>query len=185
MNCALGVARVHSHIRRATGRHRRCRNWPKVYASLRNSSSTTSVLMTRWRSSRMRERFVRPLRCSRESICSRSRAHYGVRHFEAAAQTFETVAHTSTNSAADSFFNASLAWLQLSDHARFLERLSALGQGGGNEEKRAAICLIEEGLAQAAQGNKKAAGRCRSFCENFLVTGARRSVGRASGTGFP
>src|ERR1700682_698846 len=42
------------------------------------------------------------------------RAHYGARHFEVAAQTFETVAHDSPHSATDSLFNASLAWLQLS-----------------------------------------------------------------------
>jgi TolA-binding protein len=94
------------------------------------------------------------------------RAHYGARHFEAAAQTFETVAHTSPHAAADSFFNASLAWLQLSDHARFLADYRELGQNGGNEEARGDL-LLEEGLTQAAQGNKKAAETLQMFLREF------------------
>jgi TolA-binding protein len=93
-------------------------------------------------------------------------AHYGARHFEAAAQTFEKVAHTSPHSAADSFFNASLAWLQLSDHARFLTDYRELGQSGGNEEARGDL-LLEEGLTQAAQGNKKAAETLQVFLREF------------------
>ena len=93
-------------------------------------------------------------------------AHYGARHFEAAAQTFETVAHTSPHSAADSFFNASLAWLQLSDHARFLADYRELGQSSGNEEARGDL-LLEEGLTQAAQGNKKAPEALQLFLREF------------------
>jgi TolA-binding protein len=94
------------------------------------------------------------------------RAHYGAGHFEAAAQTFETVAHDSPHSATDSFFNASLAWLQLSDQARFLADYRELGQSGGNEEARGALRL-EEGLTQAAQGNKKAAETLQAFLREF------------------
>ena len=36
-------------------------------------------------------------------------AHYGAGHFEAAAQVFETVAHTTPHAAVDSLFNASIA----------------------------------------------------------------------------
>ena len=97
-------------------------------------------------------------------------AHYGARHFEAAAQTFEAVAHTSLHSAADSFFNASLAWLQLSDHARFLDDYRELGQGGGNEEARGD--LLRGRYRPGCAGKKKRQRRCRVFCENFLVTGA-------------
>jgi hypothetical protein len=94
------------------------------------------------------------------------RAHYGARHFEAAAQTFETVAHTSPRSATDSYFNASLAWLQLSDHARFLADYREVGQSGGSEEARGDL-LLEEGLAEAAQGNKKATETLQTFLREF------------------
>jgi TolA-binding protein len=94
------------------------------------------------------------------------RAHYGAQHFEAAAQTFETVANTSPGSATDSFFNASLAWLQLSDHARFLADYREVGQSGGNEEVRGDL-LLEEGLTEAAQGNKKATETLQTFLREF------------------
>jgi TolA-binding protein len=94
------------------------------------------------------------------------RAHYGARHFEAAAQTFETVAHTSTHSAADSLFNASLARLQLNDHSRFLADYRELGQSDGNDPARGDLRL-EEGLTQAAQGNKKAAETLQMFLQEF------------------
>ena len=94
------------------------------------------------------------------------RAQYGARRFEAAAQTFETVAHTSPHSATDSYFNASLAWLQLSDHARFLADYREVGQSGGNEEARGDL-LLEEGLTEAAQGNKKAAETLQTFLREF------------------
>ena len=94
------------------------------------------------------------------------RAHYGARHFETAAQTFETVAHISPRSATDSYFNASLAWLQLSDHARFLADYREVGQSGGNEEARGDL-LLEEGLTEAAQGNKKATETLQTFLREF------------------
>jgi len=94
------------------------------------------------------------------------RAHFGARHFEAAAQTFETVAHTSPPMATDAFFNASLAWLQLSDHARFLADYREVGQSGGGEEARGDL-LLEEGLTEAAQGNKKATETLQTFLREF------------------
>ena len=94
------------------------------------------------------------------------RAHYGARHFEAAAQTFETVAHLSPRFATDSFFNASLAWLQLSDHARFLTDYREVSQSGGTDEARGDL-LLEEGLIEAAQGNKKAAETLQTFLREF------------------
>jgi TolA-binding protein len=93
-------------------------------------------------------------------------AHYGARHFAAAAQMFETVADTSPHSRADSFFNASLARLQLSDHARFLVDYRELAQNSGNEEARGDL-LIEEGLTEAAQGDKKAPETLQLFLREF------------------
>jgi TolA-binding protein len=94
------------------------------------------------------------------------RAHYFSRHFEVAAATFETVAHSSPHLAADSLFNASLAWIQLSDETRFQADYRELGQGGGNEETRGDL-LLEEGLTQAGQGNKKAAETLQTFLREF------------------
>jgi len=94
------------------------------------------------------------------------RAHYGARQFEAAAQTFETVAQTSPHLATDSFYNASLAWLQVSDHTRFLADYREVGQSGGNEETRGDL-LLEEGLTEAAQGNNKASETLQKFLREF------------------
>ena len=95
-----------------------------------------------------------------------ARTHYYARHFEVAAATFETVAHASPHLAADSLFNASLAWLQLNDETRFQADNRELSQGSGNEETRGDL-LAEEGLTQAAQGNKKAAETLRGFLQEF------------------
>src|SRR5204862_7447295 len=88
------------------------------------------------------------------------------RHFEAAAQAFQTVAQSSQASRADALFNASLSCLQLNDQAKFLANYAQLTQSGGNEEARGDL-LIEEGLAQAAKGNKKAAETLRRFQREF------------------
>ena len=91
--------------------------------------------------------------------------HYQARHFQAAAETFERVAHT-PQLKTESLFNASLAWLQLSDRARFLADFHELGQSGGNEDARGDLSL-EEGLTQAAQGNKKAKETLEAFLQAF------------------
>lgn len=93
-------------------------------------------------------------------------AQYGLRHFPDAAETFETVANTSTDLAADSFYNASLSWLQSGDHVRFLADYQKLDQAGENEEARGDL-LIEEGLVQATQGNKLAAETLQGFLREF------------------
>jgi TolA-binding protein len=94
------------------------------------------------------------------------RAHYQARHFEAAAQMFEEVAQASPRLASDSLFNASLAWLQQSDNVRFVADVKELTQNGGNDEARGDL-LLEEGLTQAAQGNKKAAETLDNFLRQF------------------
>lgn len=93
-------------------------------------------------------------------------AHYGARHFEAAAQAFEAVAQAPQTPANDALFNASLACLQLNDHARFLTNYSQLTQNGTDEEARGDL-LIEEGLAEAAHGNKPAAETLHRFLREF------------------
>ncbi|HMJ06407.1 MAG TPA: tetratricopeptide repeat protein, partial [Chthoniobacterales bacterium] len=92
-------------------------------------------------------------------------AHYLSKHFDAAAQEFEQVAHTSPALARDSLFNASLARLQLSDNVRFLADVKELSEGGDAEAR--GDLLLEEGLTQAAQGNKKATETLDSFLREF------------------
>ena len=94
------------------------------------------------------------------------RTHFDAQQFEAAAQTFETVARESPHLATESFYNASLAWLQVGDHARFLADFRELGEGGESEEARGNLSL-EEGLTQAAQGNKKAIETLQAFLRAF------------------
>ncbi|MEY2499379.1 MAG: hypothetical protein QOD12_2935 [Verrucomicrobiota bacterium] len=94
------------------------------------------------------------------------RAQYLAKKFQEAAETYEKVAHTSPGLAGDALFNASLAWLQLGDNARYLADAGELSQGGGNEEARGDLAL-EEGLTQAAQGNKNAAETLQKFLREF------------------
>ena len=93
-------------------------------------------------------------------------AQYLAKQFQAAAETFEKVAHTSPNLAGDSLFNASLAWLQLGDNARYLADARELSESGGNEEARGDLAL-QEGLIQAAQGNKQARETLQKFLREF------------------
>jgi TolA-binding protein len=62
--------------------------------------------------------------------------------------------------------NASVGWLQLGNHARFLADYAELERQGGDEEARANLRL-EEGLMQAAKGDKKAAGSLQQFIRDF------------------
>ena len=94
------------------------------------------------------------------------RAHYFSRRFDGAAATFEKVAQTSPPLAGDALYNASLAWLQLGENTRFLADFQELGQNGGNTEAQGDLKL-EEGLAQAAQGDKKAAESFQVFLRDF------------------
>jgi TolA-binding protein len=95
------------------------------------------------------------------------RAHYQARQFEKAAETFEEVAHTSPRLRADSLFNASLAWLQQNDKARFLTDVKELKQAAGGNDETSGDLLLEEGLTQAAQGNNKAAEVLENFLRQF------------------
>jgi outer membrane protein assembly factor BamD (BamD/ComL family) len=93
-------------------------------------------------------------------------AQYHARRFDKAAQAFEQVANTSPRLRRDSLFNASLAWLQQNDNARFLADAKELTQVAGNDETRGDL-LLEEGLTQAAQGNNKATETLQNFLRQF------------------
>ena len=54
----------------------------------------------------------------------------------------------------------------MSDHTRFLTDYREVGQSGGDEEARGDL-LLEEGLTEAAQGNKKASETLQTFLREF------------------
>jgi tetratricopeptide (TPR) repeat protein len=112
-------------------------------------------------------RALQPSRVWQERIALLAgRANYHAKRFENAATMFEEVAQSSPRLAGDALFNASLASLQQSDGARFVANVEKLSQNGGNEETRGDL-LLEEGLTQAAQGNKKAAETLENFLRQF------------------
>ncbi len=92
-------------------------------------------------------------------------ADYRTKKFATAGADFDRLGHSGFGSAA--IFNASLAWLQLGDNARFLVDNQKLDEGGQNEQARAELRL-EQGLMQAAQNNnEKAAESLRRFLHDF------------------
>jgi predicted negative regulator of RcsB-dependent stress response len=92
--------------------------------------------------------------------------HFAAKQFEAATTAFEQIAHSASPFAEMSMFNASLGWLQLGDPARFAGDYGEFEKQGGNEEARAELRL-EEGLVQAAKGNKDAADSLQRFLREF------------------
>ena len=95
-----------------------------------------------------------------------AQTQYHARRFEVATGAFEQIAHSSSPWAKVALFNASTGWLQLGDHARFLTDYNELERQGGDEESRASLRL-EEGLMQAAKGDKKALESLQQFIRDF------------------
>jgi TolA-binding protein len=95
-----------------------------------------------------------------------AQAQYLAKRFDVATATFEQIAHSGSPWAKLSMFNASLGWLQLGDHARFLADYNEFEKQGGDEQSRAELRL-EEGLMQAAKGDGKAAESLREFVRDF------------------
>jgi predicted negative regulator of RcsB-dependent stress response len=95
-----------------------------------------------------------------------AKVQYLAKRFDMATAGFEQIAHSNSPWAKVALFNASTGWLQLGNHARFLASYSELEKQGGDEESRANLRL-EEGLLQAAKGDKKAAGSLQQFIRDF------------------
>jgi len=95
-----------------------------------------------------------------------AQAQYLAKRFDVATATFEQIAHSGSPWAKLSMFNASLGWLQLGDHARFLADYNEFEKQGGDEQSRAELRL-EEGLMKAAKGDGKAAESLREFVRDF------------------
>jgi outer membrane protein assembly factor BamD (BamD/ComL family) len=90
-----------------------------------------------------------------------AQAEYRGKRFEPAALNFEQIAHSPSPWAKSSIFNASLAWLQAGNHTRFLTDNGELEKSNG--EEMGAELRLEEGLVQAAKGDKNAADSLRTF----------------------
>ena len=92
--------------------------------------------------------------------------NYLAKRFDTATAAFEQIAYSNSPWTKAALFNASSGWLQLGNHARFLTDYSELEKQGGDEEARANLRL-NEGLMQAAKGDKKAAGSLQQFIRDF------------------
>ena len=92
--------------------------------------------------------------------------HYNAKQFESASAAFEQIAHSASSFANISMWNASLGWLQLGDYARFLADYNELKKRSGDPESSAELRL-EEGLVQAAKGDKNAADSLQRFLREF------------------
>ena len=95
-----------------------------------------------------------------------AQAHYLAKRFDTATAAFEQIAHSNSPWTRVALFNASSGWLHLGNHARFLVDYTELEQQGGDNEARATLRL-EEGLMQAAKGDKKAEASLQQFIRDF------------------
>ena len=92
--------------------------------------------------------------------------NYLAKRFATATAAFEQIAYSNSPWTKVALFNASSGWLQLGNHARFLADYSQLEKQGGDEQARANLRL-EEGLMQAAKGDKTAAASLHQFIHDF------------------
>jgi len=95
-----------------------------------------------------------------------AQAQYLARRFDTATAAFEQIAQGDSPWTKAALFNASSGWLQVGNHTRFIADYSQLEKQGGDEQSRADLRL-EEGLMQAAKGDKKAAASLQRFIHDF------------------
>ena len=95
-----------------------------------------------------------------------AQTEYLAKRFGAATAAFEQIGHSTSPLAKVALYNASVGWLQLGNYDRFLVDYDDLGKQGGDEESRATLRL-EQGLVQAARGNKEAAESLQQFIRDF------------------
>ena len=93
-------------------------------------------------------------------------SHYAAGQFQPATERFEQIAHSASPFAATARFNASLGWLQLGDQTRFLSLANELDAQGADESTRAELRL-EQGLVQAAKGDRSATDTLQKFLRDF------------------
>ena len=95
-----------------------------------------------------------------------AQVNYLAKRFDTATAGFEQIAHSNSPWTKIALLNASSGWLQLGNHVRFAADYSQLEKQGGDEEARANLRL-EEGLMQAAKGDKRAAASLQQFIRDF------------------
>lgn len=95
-----------------------------------------------------------------------AQANYLAQRFDVAAAVFERIGRSPSPISNPALFNASVGWLQLHDHVKFQTDYSELENRGGDDEAPARLRL-EEGLLQAARGEKIAAQTLREFIRDF------------------
>ena len=95
-----------------------------------------------------------------------AQTEYLAKRFGAATTAFEQIGHSTSPLAKVALYNASVGWLQLGNYDRFLVDYNDLGKEDGDEESRATLRL-EQGLMQAARGNKEAAESLQQFIRDF------------------
>jgi tetratricopeptide (TPR) repeat protein len=97
-----------------------------------------------------------------------AQAQYLARRFDTATAGFEQIARHDSSWAKTALFNASSGWLQVGNHTRFIADYNELEKQGGDQQSRADLRL-EEGLMQAAKGDKKAAASLQRFIRDFPI----------------
>jgi TolA-binding protein len=95
-----------------------------------------------------------------------AQVNYLAKRFDTATAGFEQIAHSNSPWTKIALLNASSGWLQLGNHVRFAADYTELEKQGGGEEARANLRL-EEGLMQAAKGDKRAAASLQQFIRDF------------------
>jgi predicted negative regulator of RcsB-dependent stress response len=95
-----------------------------------------------------------------------AQTEYLAKRFGAATAAFEQIGRSTSSWARLALYNASAGWLQLGNHDRFLVDYKELEKQGGDEDSRANLRL-EEGLMQAARGDKKAGESLQQFIRDF------------------
>jgi tetratricopeptide (TPR) repeat protein len=95
-----------------------------------------------------------------------AQTQYRARRFDTATIAFEQVARSPSPFANISMFDAALGWLQLGDQDRFLADFQGFAKAGGDEKSQAEL-RFEEGLVQAANGDKRATDSLQNFLHDF------------------
>ena len=95
-----------------------------------------------------------------------AQVNYLAKRFDTATAGFEQIAHSNSPWTKIALLNASSGWLQLGNHVRFAADYTELEKQGSGEEARANLRL-EEGLMQAAKGDKRAAASLQQFIRDF------------------
>ena len=112
-------------------------------------------------------RYANPTGSLKEKIdLLNGRVQFAARNFESAASTFETLALNAPRLASESYYNASLSWLQANNHARFLTDYGQLPSDTTGNNAQGDLSL-EEGLALAAKRDPKASETLQTFLRSF------------------